>query len=114
MRRDTIQLIKFLQQQGHNIWIYTSSRRDLIYLRLLFRWYGISLEGIVNHDIHQQRVKKRRCTKYPPAFGIDLLIDDSRQIAIEARKYNFHLLQIAPEDENWYLKVIEKVKELEK
>ncbi len=68
LRKNTFQLMKLLQQQNHKIWIYTSSKRDLAYLRLLFQWQGISLDGIVNIDVHQQKVKKP-CSKYPPAFG---------------------------------------------
>ena len=111
LRKNTFQLMKLLQQQDHKIWIYTSSRRDLVYLRLLFQWQGILLDGIVNLDVHQQHVKTR-CSKYPPAFGIDLLIDDSRGVAIESRKYVFEMIQIAPEDEDWHTKVIEKINEL--
>ncbi len=78
LREHTIELMQGLQQQNE-IWIYTSSMRDLFYLRLLFRWQGIFLGGVVNLTVHEQHVKMR-CTKYPPAFGIDLLIDDARGV----------------------------------
>jgi len=111
LRKNTIQLMKSLQQSGDDIWIYTSSNRDVFYLRLLFRRQGIFLGGIVNFTIHQKTVKIRS-SKYPPAFGIDLLIDDSRGIEIEARKYHFNMIRVLPEDEEWHLKVMEKVEEL--
>lgn len=112
LRKNTIQLMRLLQQKGYEIWIYTASLRDLVYLRLLFRWHGIVLGGIVNQTIHLQEVKKR-CCKYPPAFDIDLLIDDSRGVEVEARKYHFDMIRVMPEDDNWHLKVIEKVRVLE-
>jgi hypothetical protein len=108
LRKNTIELMNLLQQQGHEIWIYTASGRDSVYLRLLFRWHGITVDGIVNRAIHQQQVKIR-CRKYPPAFGIDLLIDDERGVEVEARKHDFNMLRIMPEDNNWHLKVLEKV-----
>jgi hypothetical protein len=108
LRQHTIELMQGLQKQGNEIWIYTSSMRDIFYLRLLFRWQGIFLGGVVNLIVHEQHVKMR-CTKYPPAFGIDLLIDDARGVEIEARKYDFNMLRVAPEDEDWYVKVIAKI-----
>jgi len=113
LRKNTIELMNLLQQQDHEIWIYTASCRDSVYLRLLFRWHGITINGTINRNIHQQQVKTR-CIKYPPAFGIDLLIDDSRGVEVEARKYHFNMIRIMPEDNNWHLKVLEKVRELEK
>lgn len=108
LREHTIELMQYLQQQGNEIWIYTSSKRDLFYLRLLFRWQGIFLGGVVNLTLHEQQVKIR-CTKYPPAFGIDCLIDDARGLEIEGRKYDFNVLRVAPDDEDWHLKVIAKI-----
>jgi hypothetical protein len=111
LRKNTIQLMKSLQQSGDEIWIYTSSKRDVFYLRLLFRAQGIFLGGIVNLIIHQEKVRIRS-SKYPPAFGINLLIDDSYGVQIEARKYHFNMLRVVPWDEEWHLKVMEKIEEL--
>jgi hypothetical protein len=113
LRKNTIELMNMLQQSGNEIWIYTASLRDLVYLRLLFRWHGITLNGIVNRAIHQQQVQII-CRKYPPAFGIDLLIDDERGVEVESKKHNFNMIRIMPEDNNWHLKVLEKVRALEK
>ena len=56
LRIHTIQLMQLLQKQEHKIWIYTSSMRNLVYLRLLFRWHGIILDGIINRSQSQKKL----------------------------------------------------------
>jgi hypothetical protein len=45
------------------------------------------------------------CTKHPPSFGIDLLIDDSEGVRIEGERHGFRMLMVAPEDAQWTAKV---------
>jgi hypothetical protein len=108
LRKNTIQLMELLQQNDHEIWIYTSSLRSPVSIRMLFWLYGISLHGVVNKDIHQKHVKIP-CTKYPPAFGIDVLIDDSHGIENEGKIFNFKVIRISPQNVNWYLKVKQQI-----
>ena len=46
------------------------------------------------------------CSKYPPAFGIELLIDDSAGVELEGKRYGFAVLRIDPDDDAWCGKVI--------
>jgi len=46
-----------------------------------------------------------RSTKYPPQFGIDLLVDESEGVRIEGERYGFAVLVVSPTDADWAAKV---------
>lgn len=58
------------------MWVYTTSYRSAGYIRRLFWLHGIRLAGVVNQTRHEREVRVR-ATKYPPQFGIELLVDNS-------------------------------------
>ena len=87
LRRGTKWLFRHLRSRGHRIWIYTTSCRSEKYISRLFHAHGLNLDGIVNLDRHN--LKTPPCSKYPPAFGIDLLIDDSPGVEREGRTHGF-------------------------
>ena len=99
-------LLKTLQQQGYDIWIYTSSQRPLWHLKLWFLCLGIPLDGAVNLRRHHKVLQSypspiNGISKYPPAFEIDLLVDDSEGVVLEGQRYNFAVIHIKPDDERW-------------
>lgn len=100
LRKGTKELFDYCQNQGWETWIYTTSYRNTFYIRKMFWLYGISLHGVVNQEVHNQKVKVRS-SKYPPTFGIDVLIDDSEGVKIESEKLNFTVLHLQPTNENW-------------
>lgn len=116
LRLGTVTLIKQLIANNHTIWIYTSSNRSTKYLRFWFSLYGIKLEGIINQEIHQRMIEcgmsPKGTSKYPPAFGIDLHIDDSEGVKIEGQKHRFQVVLIKPDDENWTQAILEKINNL--
>ncbi|CAA9301697.1 MAG: hypothetical protein AVDCRST_MAG56-5574 [uncultured Cytophagales bacterium] len=118
LRKGTIDLMRYFQQQGEEVWIYTTSYRSTFYIRLLFGLHGIFVNGVVNQAVHNQRVKDRtdwpRCSKYPPAFGIDLLVDDQEGVKMEAERYGFRMIWIKPEQDDWTEKVIHEYRKLKK
>ena len=46
------------------------------------------------------------CSKYPPAFGIDVLVDDSQGAVLEGKRYGFQVIQVSPQDEQWVENVL--------
>ena len=50
-------------------------------------------------------------SKYPPAFGIDLHIDDSEGVLEEGREHGFRVVVVTPNDERWTEKVLDAVSE---
>ena len=116
LRKGTIELMRYFQQQGEEIWVYTTSYRNTFYIRLLFGVHGIVVRGVVNQAVHNQKVKNRtdwpRCSKYPPAFGIDLLIDDQEGVKIEAERHGFRMILIKPDQQDWTEQVINEYKKI--
>ena len=113
-RIGTKELLQQLQQTGWTISVYTSSYRSLWYMRRLFWWYGIRLQKVINAEVHLKKVRAMsiRCEKYPPAFDIDILVDNSRGVALGGRQYGFKVLLLSPEDEDWTNTVLKKLNEI--
>lgn len=104
LRAGIVELADYCQARGWEVWVYTTSYRSAGYIRRLFWLHGIQLAGVVNQARHDREVTVRS-TKYPPQFGIDLLIDDSEGVRLEAERYGFNMLVVSPTDAEWTAKV---------
>ncbi len=109
LRLGTRSLFRALRSNGHEIWIYTTSCRKKSYIRWLFRLHGLRLDGVVNQDMHN-RIGDMPASKYPPAFGIDILVDNSRGTELEGRRCNFRTVIVDPGDAHWVDTVLTGVK----
>jgi hypothetical protein len=109
IRHGARELMKELTRRGCRIWIYTSSDRPAHYLKSWFRSMGIPVEGVINQTRHEQKVGLRGPSKYPPAFQIDLHIDDSPGVAMEGVDHQFAVLIVSPEDSDWAERVLSEV-----
>ncbi len=107
LREGTVALMRELQADGHDLWIYTSSLRSKRYLYLWLLCAGIRLGGVVNGTVHANALRGRAISpsKYPPAFGIDLLVDDSAGVEAEGDRLGFRVVTIDPDDVHWASKV---------
>jgi hypothetical protein len=110
LREGSARLLGELARAGCDLWVYTTSLRRPLAIRLLFRCYGVRLGGVVNQDVHLRWMRRRGnrvfCSKYPPAFGIDLLVDDSAGVWEEGREFGFRVLHVRPDDRQWGEKVL--------
>lgn len=68
---------------------------------------------MVNQKVHDSCVRLR-CSKFPPAFDIAVLVDDSPGIAMEGEKFQFNAIIVSPEDTTWFEHVKQQLLELEK
>ena len=109
LRRGTRSLMTALIRRRCKIWIYTSSGRCPRYLKSWFTSFGIPIEGVVNLDRHERTVGLRGPSKFPPAFGIDLHVDDSSGVALEGADHRFAVLVVSPEDSGWVERVLNDV-----
>lgn len=109
LRRGTRALMAALVRRQCRIWIYTSSCRRPRYLKAWFASFGIPIAGVVNLERHQQTVGLRGPSKFPPAFGIDLHVDDSPGVAMEGESHGFAVLVVSPDDPDWADKVLAEV-----
>lgn len=91
IREGTKELFKYLKENGNNVGVYTTSFRTRFKIKFQFLTYGIKLDFIINEKRNKSAQKRAGITssKYPPAFDIDLHIDDSKGVEIEGEKLNF-------------------------
>ncbi|MEO0043176.1 MAG: hypothetical protein RL329_2624 [Bacteroidota bacterium] len=105
LRLGTKALFDACHAKGYETWIYTSSLRSTFYIRKLFWLYDIKLHGIINQMIHDAVVKVGS-SKYPPHFGIDYLIDDSKGVQMEGKQYGFKVILVDPSDCCWEKRIL--------
>jgi hypothetical protein len=111
LRKGTRDIFNYYKTQKWETWIYTTSFRSPFYIKKLFWLNGIALNGIVNQKRHIKEVSINS-SKYPPQFGIDWLIDDSKGVEIEGNRYGFNVIQVNPTDENWVETIKNKLTEM--
>lgn len=109
LRQGTFALMRALMRRRCKIWIYTTSNRSVHYLKSWFQSYGIPIAGVINQTVHEQQLGERGPSKYPPAFGIDLHVDDSVGVAMEGEAHRFEVLVIDPHDLNWAQHILQEV-----
>lgn len=111
IRSGTITLFKKLRAQKHEIYIYTTSYRSKLKIKLMFLCYGIPVDFVVNQHLHEKRVRKRgkNVSKFPPEFDIDIHIDDSLGVEMEGKKFGFKTIIVSIDDENWTNTILKKI-----
>ena len=113
LRSGTRSLTRELRRQGCSVWVYTSSGRTPAYIRRWLLLYGIHVDGVVNSVRHNQALSKRGMSstpsKFPPAFDIDLHVDDSEGVRLEGHAHGFRVVVVDPQDEHWAQRVLEAV-----
>ncbi|HRI19945.1 MAG TPA: hypothetical protein PLA68_03285 [Panacibacter sp.] len=111
LRIGTIQLMKTLQAQGHRIFVYTTSLRKTNKIWFTFFSYNIKLDKVINQAIHERTLREKYSTysKYPPAFNIDIHIDDSRGVEAEGSRFGFKTIIVAADDTNWTEFVLQNI-----
>lgn len=106
-------LLRALRQHGCELWVYTTSFRDPLTVRMLFWAYRVWLGGVVNGDLHERWARRQQPrfsgSKFPPAWGIDLLIDDSEGVVEEGQRYGFRVLHVRPDDAGWVERIVAEV-----
>ncbi|MFT4668231.1 MAG: hypothetical protein ACI8YQ_001023 [Polaribacter sp.] len=108
IRKGTIKLFQKIKEENHEIWIYTTSFRSQLKLRLTFFAYGLYPTKFINETLNRKALKKANCTasKNPNLFGIDIHVDDSEGVRIEGERYEFKTIIVKPDDINWQAKVL--------
>ncbi|WP_082069135.1 hypothetical protein [Pseudomonas sp. ES3-33] len=113
LRIGTRSLTQELRRQGCSIWVYTSSGRTPSYIRRWLLLYGIRVDGVVNSVLHSRALTAHGLSnapsKFPPAFDIDLHVDDSEGVRIEGHDHGFRVVVVHPQDESWAQKVLDAV-----
>ena len=111
LRLGTVGLMQQIQLQDHEVWIYTSSQRPKHYINELFLRHEIKLDGILNRKYHISGValERRALKKYPPAFDIDIHIDDSIGVMLDGEVFGFKTILVQPDEINWVKKIEKEI-----
>jgi FMN phosphatase YigB (HAD superfamily) len=109
IRSGTIILFKELRARGHSIHIYTTSLRSIAYIKFIFYSYGIHVDEIINQQRHNStlREKQTMASKFPPAFDIDIHVEDSPGLKIKGDRFQFKTIIIHENDKNWVNTILE-------
>jgi len=113
LRAGTGALVRELRRRQCSVWIYTTSGRSPFYIRRWLLLHGIRVDGVVNSERHRQGLAahgfSRLPSKFPPAFGIDLHVDDSDGVRMEGDAHGFRVVVIRPDDQHWTRRVLDAV-----
>lgn len=113
LRYGAPELIRKLQEEGFEVWIYTSSFRTERYIKTLFLLYHVRLDGIVNGTRHLKEVQGKRKDilpqKMPSKYRISLHIDDEAVIVTAGKLYGFNVYQLDAHDDDWKEKILQRV-----
>jgi hypothetical protein len=73
-------------------------------VKLMFWAYGIPVDEVINQSRHDKKLKEHnvRSSKFPPAFGIDIHVDDSPGLIIESERFNFKAVVVNENDVDWH------------
>ena len=76
----------------------------------------VYVEGVIwGHEVFLQVLasppedEEQGPSKYPPAFGIDLHVDDSEGVAEEGKLHRFEVVVVSPYDEDWVARVLKAI-----
>ncbi len=116
LRLGTPELIRTLQKLGYEVWVYTSSFRSEGYIRMLFMFYGVRFDGIVNGTRHLKEVQRDHKMilpqKLPNHYRISLHVDDETVICTLGQEYGFRTYQLDAQDDDWKEKIIARADEV--
>ena len=116
LRAGTVALLRRLREQGHQVWIYTTSYRSERYIRGLFRCYGIRLDRVINGETHQNEVQAGRAegmpSKYPSKYRIGLHVDDDVSVWENGKVYGFRVFLVGAQDDGWADKILSEIERI--
>lgn len=117
LRMGTRDLTRELRRQGCSVWVYTSSGRTPSYIRRWLLLHGIHVDGVVNSVRHNRALTAHGLSnspsKFPPAFDIDLHVDDSEGVQIEGYDHGFRVVVVRPDDDTWAKRVLDAAAEVQ-
>ncbi len=105
LRKGTPELLKWINNSGIKLWIYTTSYRSERYIRNIFRHYGIKIDYIINGKRHAEEVqgskKEIMPSKYPAKYHIDLHVDDEISVYQNGIAHGFRVYLLREDDNKW-------------
>lgn len=116
IRKDIPALIYALQDEGYDVWVYSSGYSSMDYISQLFRHRQIHINGIINGADHSKsgnsedmsKVKELMAKKY----RITLNIDTDQVSWVRSDTKEFDQIDIQPDSGEWTKEVISIIRNL--
>jgi len=118
LRFGTRDLFEALVGQGHEVCIYTTSFRPALRIRWWLWVHGLRVGTVINGARHASEATRwqhsHTPSKYPPAFDIQIHVDDSPGVLLEGQDHGFSVLVIEPGDGAWVQHVLDAVRTIKR
>ncbi|MBB6048574.1 hypothetical protein [Armatimonas rosea] len=105
LRVGTLELLRALQSEGWEIWIYTLSHLPQSRIALYFRLNGIRLGGVItaqeHGSAHRAGRAPSRSQKHGPAFGLTLIADDKLGTRQAGLRHGFETILVTNCHKDW-------------
>ncbi len=112
LRLGTRQLVLEARRRGWRVVVYTTSMRSPLSVRATFLAHGLWLDGVINGQRHRDEEQRQRASwpvKYPPAFGVELLVDDSLSLEQQGRAMGFRVVWVQVTQTDWVTRVLRRM-----
>lgn len=109
LRLGTRRLVGEARGRGWRVVVYTTSMRSPLAVHTTFLAHGMRLDGVINGRRHREREQAERASwpvKYPPAFGVSLLVDDSVALERQGRELGFRVVRLEAAHADWVERVL--------
>ncbi|MDR6240771.1 HAD family hydrolase [Aureibacter tunicatorum] len=109
MRAGFMDVYYFLKANNCQVGIYTTSYRSQMKIYCWMLAYGLKPDFIINEKLNRKTLYEKGLgiSKYPPAFEIDVHIDDQKGVMMESDKYDFKILLLDEKESKWKQVVID-------
>lgn len=105
LRLGAPELLRRINKNGMELWIYTTSFRPISYVKKYFKYYGVKIDRVINGQVHRDEVQRNfnkiLPSKMPSRYRIDLHVDDEIQIKQYGSIYGFKVFLLNKENKAW-------------
>jgi len=109
MRKNAPLLIRELQALGFDVWVYSSGYMPEDALRKLFRYHGVTVDGIVG-GLKNKQVRTAFRKAFTEKYDVSVHIDNSGIICVDTRSKAYDIIDIGAGQTDWGAKSFAAVK----
>lgn len=110
LRQNAPILVKELQAQGFDVWVYTGEYYSDAYIRLLFLLHGAKVNGIVSGMRHRKAKSSIR-EAFSGRYRISLHVDNEEVICVKTQTKDYQMFALDSVDQDWASEVVSRLRE---
>lgn len=109
LRKNAPALIRFLQNRGFDVWIYTSQCHSEDYINFLFRLHHVKVDGIVN-NLAKKKNRGQIRQSFSKKYRYSLHIDNESLICVDTVSKDYSIHEVSPDVASWASDMAKTVK----